>query len=490
MARKTRRTSKPRKPARPRVIDLEAEEVKASAAQAGEDAKQAVETAAQDVSEAERNDAEGSEDATSASGDEAPVEAAADSVGDDAAETAETERPEPAGAQAEDGAGDTPEEQPQESAGTASSGGGSGKLIAAGLAALILAGGAGAWLYRTYGPAASGDSAVITQLQQQLEQAQKAAAANAQKVSVLETTIATVKQEADAALQAQQKQAADRQKEASAQLAQMQARIDELNTAISAAAQSGESGTAAQAGTALKVEELTASVAAFGDKLSGLEGKLDAVSQAGGAEAGAVDALKAQVSGLSEALAALKAQQEARATQTVSALGQSFAKLSSAVASGSPFSGELDDLVSVAPTLPGIAELRELSSGGVGSLTSLAGELEQIAAGLAEQKADEAAKKVEEGGIMSALTSQLTKVVKVRKVGETDWGEELKQAAARVAAGDLENAAAGLAAKTDNVPEALAGWQDKAKQKLAAEAALQQLSEAVLRQLAATGTSG
>ena len=137
-----------------------------------------------------------------------------------------------------------------------------------------------------------------------------------------------------------------------------------------------------------------------------------------------------------------------------------------------------------------IERMHYMAKSGVPSSAALADELDGLAA--AVQKAHEAAAVTasEEGGVLSALTSQLTKVVKIRKVGEIDWVELLTQSAQKVRGGDLASVVKTLSAGGEGAPDGVAGWLEKANARLALDGAMDKLSKAVLRQLAATGKSG
>lgn len=470
MTQKPRRRPKPRKTARPQVIDLKAEEV--ADAENSDESKSgaAPEAAGADASQQAPDETAGTT-SPEASGDAPAKETAAAQSDPDKADGEPAE--EGATAQSDADTADaevTPDEAPKQAGG-----GGSGKLIAAGLAALIIAGGAGAWAYRTYGGGT--DSAAVAQieaLQQQVAELGKANQINAEKLSRLEAAVASA-QTATAQSLASIEQAGTARQE------KTQAALDKVTAAISSAATDGAGGAAGQAANAMKIDELGQGLAAVAAKLDEVAGKVDG---SGGEE------LKAQVMAVSETLEAMKAQQEARATQTVSALGQSFGKLTAAVDGGGPFEAELDALVATAPTLPGIAELRDAAKTGVPSLGILAGELDGLAAAVAAKREETAAAASEDSGVLSALTSQLTKVVKIRKVGEIDWVDLLKQSAATVRGGDLAAAVQSLAGHGEAAPEGVSGWLERAGARLALNAAMEKLSQAVLRQLAASKTSG
>jgi hypothetical protein len=465
MAQRPRRKSKPRKKVRPQVIDLEAQEVTA------EDAPESAESTAAEamVENDQPQDGGSAEDETSVAAGGGAGESAATGEGEPEADAeAKGDEATPAEADGANGAGKADE---------AGGGGGStGKLIAAGIAALFIAGGAWAWAYKTYGGGADAGPQIAA-LEQQLAELRKSNETYAQKLSKLEATIAGEQKRVGLVINSIEQAGAARAEK-------MQAALDDLTATIKSAGDDGTGGAAGQAANTMKIEELQGSLDAVSGKLTAIEGKVEAGS---GSE---VEALKAQMQAVSQTLEAMKAQQDARATQTVSALGQSFGQLSAAVAGSAPFEAQLDALVATAPTLPGIADLRDMAKSGVPSSAALADELDGLAA--AVQKAHEAAAVTasEEGGVLSALTSQLTKVVKIRKVGEIDWVELLTQSAQKVRGGDLASVVKTLSAGGEGAPDGVAGWLEKANARLALDGAMDKLSKAVLRQLAATGKSG
>jgi hypothetical protein len=84
----------------------------------------------------------------------------------------------------------------------------------------------------------------------------------------------------------------------------------------------------------------------------------------------------------------------------------------------------------------------------------------------------------------------LSGVVTIRPLGETDWPAAAERAAAFAEAGDLTQAISVIDSAEGEKPMALTQWRDRAAARLQLEAALNQVSEAVLRQIAALGGGG
>ncbi len=446
MAKKARRSTKQRRAVRPPVIDLKAEEA--------EEPKPA---------DAKPDEAEAAE---AAAKDEAPAEDAAPAkTPDDEAQA--DDKPE-----SDDGGEVSPEA-------AAAAGGSRGKLIAGGLALLLLIGILlGGWLYRDFGArlfgAPQGES--LAAIEERLGALEAAAKANAGKLDTLTEQVASAEQKL-AALEAASSGAAAVSPE---DLAAVEKSVADVRAALTAA--SGEDSAAGQAANKAEIDKLSGVVAAIGERIGKAEtaiGNVKPVDTSG---------LESKLTALEAELGGLKAQQDQLATQTRSELGEAFARLSGKVAGSGPFMNELDALVAEAPAAPGIDKLRGLASSGVASLGDLAKELEDMKAPGADDAAETGAEA--DGGLMGALKTKLSSVVKIRKLDEADWPVVLPQAASMVRAGQLAQAIELLKAQPGEAPEALAEWHNKAVARAQVEQAMTVLSKEVLGRRAATGTSG
>jgi hypothetical protein len=79
--------------------------------------------------------------------------------------------------------------------------------------------------------------------------------------------------------------------------------------------------------------------------------------------------------------------------------------------------------------------------------------------------------------------------VTIRVVGETDWRDVAERARAYAETNDLAAAISLIARAEGEPPAALVAWRTRAQARLDGEAALNDLSAAVLRELAAKGTT-
>jgi hypothetical protein len=88
---------------------------------------------------------------------------------------------------------------------------------------------------------------------------------------------------------------------------------------------------------------------------------------------------------------------------------------------------------------------------------------------------------------LGSLMDSLSSIVSIRAIGETDWPGVAGQALSFAESGDLNQAIAVIDAAEGDKPMALVQWRDRAAARLQLEAALAEVSDAVLRQIAALG---
>ncbi|MCP5083780.1 MAG: hypothetical protein GY948_19000 [Alphaproteobacteria bacterium] len=425
---------------------------------------------------------------------------------------------------------------------------GRGKLIAAGVAALLLAGAAGgAWIYKDIGadyfpPAASerqaarlaaletriasleatnaNVSAALSKLTSELGAlskkfdttsastasqsksadeaialAQKANEQASQTAAEIESTKGTANKALTLAEQSQKATEA-----AGKELKSAQVGIDELKAAIAAAAESASSLTG-DAGESVKAAQ--AQISGLTLKLSELERKLDAGLEKPRADTGLSDKigqLDKVVAALQTSLAdALKSQKAdvaqagklARRDQMVQALSE----LTSNANAGQPFASALAVLESRLSSEPALQALSAVASAGVPSAKTLLGEFSTVHGTLSKtaiQPAPETAKgdEAQSSSFFSSLQSRLSSVIKIRPSGTKDWTKLGDEMAALAEKGNLTE----MVQLADNVPEtpptALGGWLKKAKSRLALDRNLAALSAKAMEHLASTSKTG
>ena len=88
---------------------------------------------------------------------------------------------------------------------------------------------------------------------------------------------------------------------------------------------------------------------------------------------------------------------------------------------------------------------------------------------------------------LGTLMKSLSGIITIREIGEADWPAVAEKAAAFAESGDLDQAIAVIDAAEGEKPMALTQWRDRAAQRLQLDAAMAELSDAVIRQISALG---
>lgn len=224
------------------------------------------------------------------------------------------------------------------------------------------------------------------------------------------------------------------------------------------------------AGTGEAVGELRDSVRAIDGRVASLE------------QGSHLEDLIGRIARLEEEIAGLRERAAERA-QTTGALGEAYAALAERVATGAPFAGELEAVTAELPGAPGLEVLRPLAGGGVATLSDLKARLAEIA-GQAPPAQVEEPTSADPDGVWQTMRQRLQAMVTVRRADETDWAAVLTRAGEALEKGDLDAAIGEVEAAGDGMPGGLAEWLADARASRDAQAALAELSDAVLRQLA------
>jgi hypothetical protein len=202
---------------------------------------------------------------------------------------------------------------------------------------------------------------------------------------------------------------------------------------------------------------------------------------------GQIEGLAARIAALEADVAALKSQGGDKDARMATLLSQSLADLKAKLAAGVSYEEELRRIASLVPAAPGIDKLEALAQSGIPTSAMLASEARQIADGLLPPAVAPPGK--EDGGsYWDLITGTLGQLVTIRVVGVTDWRDIAVRASEAAGEGNLQEAI-DLIKGEDEMPSALRIWRDKAESRLRAEAALEDLSQAVLRQIAAIGST-
>jgi hypothetical protein len=252
--------------------------------------------------------------------------------------------------------------------------------------------------------------------------------------------------------------------------------------------------------SAAAAAEATSGMAALGERLAAneqaltrLRGDLDALRTAaskGTGTGGTVDnsalvALGQRIDALEKDMASLKAGSgKADAAASTAALSQALSDLKAKVAAGVPYNDEYERIARMVPAAAGLDVLALNADAGLPDATGLAAELRAAIPALPQPAAAEAAKG---DGYLDWAFDMLSGIVTVRDIGESDWPQLAEKAAALAEAGDLPQAIDVIDQAEGAKPAALSNWRDRAAGRLAMLAALDQVDQAVLRQIAQQG---
>jgi hypothetical protein len=366
--------------------------------------------------------------------------------------TADTERPTVIDLEAEEIRHEEPQQQSPPPKPARPSRWRSYALVLAGLAAAF----AGAWLYRDYG-ASWWPGSQMQALESRIANLESSARTLGEQATVLGSGIEDLRKSlADAAASASgATTAAEDAKSGTVKLA---ARIDQAESAV--------------ASLRTAIDELNKSLAQGGNGTT-----------APAPDATRLAAIEARVAELEKTVAALKSGPTADA-QSATLLSQSLADLKAKLAAGTPFKAELERIAALVPAAPGLDVLSNHAEAGIANASQLAEELGRIAAALPGPDQPVAA---DEKGYWDTFGDLLGSLVIIRRIGEVDWRAAATAAQDAAAAGDLKGAIDALEKTEGEKPAAVADWLNRARARLAAETAAEDVSAAVLRQIAALG---
>lgn len=252
--------------------------------------------------------------------------------------------------------------------------------------------------------------------------------------------------------------------------------------------------------SAAAAAEAKSGLAALGERLAAneqaltqLRGDLDALRTAaskGTGTGGTVDnsalvALGQRIDALEKDMASLKAGSgKADAAASTAALSQALSDLKAKVAAGVPYNDEYARIARMVPAAAGLDVLALNADAGLPDAAGLAAELRAAIPALPQPAAAEAA---EGDGYLDWALDMLSGIVTVRDIGESDWPQLAEKAAALAEAGDLPQAIDVIDQAEGAKPASLSNWRDRAAGRLALLAALDQVDQAVLRQIAVQG---
>jgi hypothetical protein len=239
-----------------------------------------------------------------------------------------------------------------------------------------------------------------------------------------------------------------------------------------------------------RIAKTETALAAARSDLDGLNSKLAGLGTSiGTTDTGAIDSsalavLNQRIDALEKDVADLKASSGSGDKTALSiALSQALADLKAKVAAGASFQPEYDSISRMVPAAMGLDVLAAHAGRGLPAAAGLATELRGTIPTLPKPEAPQPSG----GGYGDWLLESLSGIITIRTIGDTHWPELAEKAAALAESGELTQAIAAIDQAEGAKPVPLSQWRDRASARLSLEAAVGQVAEAVLRQIAAQG---
>jgi hypothetical protein len=249
--------------------------------------------------------------------------------------------------------------------------------------------------------------------------------------------------------------------DASAKVDGLSSALDQVKTdvaALKSAIEQGEAGdTAGLAALSDKVRQIETAVAALGqtgntapvdlgplnEKLAGLDATVKSAGETAKAQDGRLAALEQSVSQLSGKV-------EAQAEQPKVALAIAASALKAALDRGAPFAAELETFTAISPDAPEIAALRPYAEKGVSTRSEIATEMPAAANAMvaASEPSDQNA------SFLQNLLSSAQSLVKVRPIGAVE-GAGAPETVARMEVAVNQGDYAKALSEYDTLPEAV-----------------------------------
>jgi hypothetical protein len=202
------------------------------------------------------------------------------------------------------------------------------------------------------------------------------------------------------------------------------------------------------------------------------------------ADSAALAALSQRLDALEKDVASLKSAATAPGqANATAALSQALADLKAKVAAGTPYAAETERIARMVPAAAGLDVVSAFAADGVPTAQQLAEQLRGLIPALPEPAKPVAADDSYFGTLMKSLSGIIT----IREIGDTDWRQVAEKAAVFASEGDLPQAIASIDSAEGDKPVPLIQWREKAAARLQLDAALEQVSDAVLRQITALG---
>ncbi len=173
-------------------------------------------------------------------------------------------------------------------------------------------------------------------------------------------------------------------------------------------------------------------------------------------------------------------------TAATATLSQSLSDLKAKIASGTSYRDELERISRMVPAAAGLDTLSANANEGLPTAAGLAAELTSLIPLLPKQEIELPSSK---NSYLDSFWDAMKGVITVRRIGETDWPDLAAKCAALAENGDLAQAIEKIDKAEGAKPASLSGWRDRAAKRIALEAALEETSQAVLRQITSIGAT-
>ena len=194
--------------------------------------------------------------------------------------------------------------------------------------------------------------------------------------------------------------------------------------------------------------------------------------------------LTRRIDSLEKDVASLKAQ-PAEAVDNGAALSQGLSDLKAKIAAGTGYRDEYERINRMVPAAAGLEVLQRHAALGLPDAKGLGGELKSLIATL--PKPIVPGPVPESQSWWSGIYESLSDLITIRVEGDVDWPTAASAAAALADSGDLPQAIEQLSKIESEKPVGVQQWINRANGRLALEAALKSVEDAVLRVIAAKG---
>jgi hypothetical protein len=204
-------------------------------------------------------------------------------------------------------------------------------------------------------------------------------------------------------------------------------------------------------------------------------------------DSGALAALAQRLDAVEKDVASLKtASTPADQTAATAALSQSLSDLKAKIASGAPYRDELERISRMVPAAAGLETLTSNANEGLPTAAGLAAELTALIPLLPKPEIELPSS---DNSYLDSFWNAMKNVITIRRIGDTDWPDLAAKCAALAESGDLAQAIEKIDKAEGSKPSALSTWRDRTAARIALEAALEETSQAVLRQITSMGAT-